>query len=142
QAATQLDRVFVINVEEQDPPLETGSLDCILYGDVLGHLIDPEAVLRRHRRLLSPQCAILCSGPNVQHHTVVRALFKSDFQYTTSGLLDATHLRFFTYSTFTKLLLDAGFAPEILTALPGSPCPEPWLQASEPLLRQLGLHPQ
>src|SRR5262245_15109405 len=87
-AARHLDRVFPLDVEIDDPPLEAGSVDCILYGDVLEHLAEPEAVLRRHRRLLGAHGVILCSVPNVQHFSVLAALLKSDFQYAPSGLLD------------------------------------------------------
>jgi SAM-dependent methyltransferase len=138
-AAGNLDRVFALDVERDDPPLEPGSLDAVLYGDVLEHLVDPLAVLRRHRPLLKSDGIVLASVPNVQHHTIVAAVLRGDFQYESAGLLDATHLRFFTWSTLFKLLLDAGFAPEIAdeTALPA---PAGFLQAAEPLLRHLGLH--
>ena len=139
-ARRNLDRVFVLDVEREDPPLEPRSLDVLLYGDVLEHLVDPLAVLRRHRAFLGPGGVVLTSVPNVQHHSVVAALLGGDFQYESAGLLDATHVRFFTWSTLFKLLLDAGFAPEIVdeTSLPA---PQGLLQAAEPLLRHLGLHP-
>src|SRR5207245_2791594 len=141
QAARRLDAVFVLDVEKQDPPVEPGSLDCILFGDVLEHLLDPEAVLRRYRRFLNRSGVVLCSIPNVQHHSVLTALCKSDFQYTGAGLLDATHVRFFTYSTIIKLLLDSGFAPVLIGAI-DIPCPADLLNAAQPLLRYLGLHPE
>jgi SAM-dependent methyltransferase len=138
-AARNLDRVFHLDVEQDDPPLEAGSLDVLLYGDVLEHLVDPLAALRRHRRLLRPGGIVLASVPNVQHHTVLTALLAGDFQYQPSGLLDATHLRFFTWSTVFKLFLDAGCAPEIVddTRLPAPPA---LLEAAGPLLQHLGLH--
>ena len=85
-----------MDVEHDHVPLEPGSLDCILYGDVLEHLVDPEAVLARQRRLLGSGGVILCSVPNIQHHSLLAALLRGDWQYTTAGLLDATHLRFFS----------------------------------------------
>jgi SAM-dependent methyltransferase len=140
QAASRLDRVFTLDVEHDDPPLEPESLDCILYGDVLEHLVAPGEVLRRHRHFLKPNGIVLCSVPNVQHHSLVMALLRGDWQYTSAGLLDATHLRFFSYSTFFKLLLDAGFVPSIaeVIALPASGA---FLAAAQPLLTYLGLHP-
>ncbi|HZU37236.1 MAG TPA: methyltransferase domain-containing protein [Gemmataceae bacterium] len=141
RAAGRLDRVFAIDVEAEIPPLEPGSLDCILYGDVLEHLVDPEAVLRRCRTLLAPGGIILCSVPNAQHHSVLAALARSDFQYTDAGLLDVGHLRFFTYSTIIKLLLDAGFAPAIVADVP-IPASQARLKALIPFLTHLGLHPE
>jgi SAM-dependent methyltransferase len=140
RAAERLDHVFPLDVQSQDPPVEPGSLDAILYGDVLEHLLDPEDVLARHRRLLRPDGVLLASVPNAQHHFLVRALLRGDLQYTSSGLLDATHLLFFTYATLLKLLLNAGYAPEIVEAV-AAPCPAPFLEAAAPLLRHLGLDP-
>src|SRR5205823_143462 len=124
-----------------DPPIEPGSIDCILFGDILEHLIEPGSVLRRLKPLLKPDGIILCSIPNVQHHSMIAALLRSDFQYAEAGLLDSTHLRFFTYSTFIKLLLDAGFEPEIVdtTVIPAS---KEFQNAIAPILGYLGLNPQ
>jgi len=83
-----------------DPPLELHSLDCLLFGDILEHLVDPEAVLRRFRRFLAPGGVVLASIPNLQHHTLLAALLSGNFQYAPASLLDATHVRFFTGSEF------------------------------------------
>src|SRR5207244_9581953 len=82
RARTRLDKVFALDVEREAPPLAPGSLDCILYGDVLEHLVDPGAVLTRHRRLLAPGGLLLCSLPNAQHYSLLAALRRSVFQYT------------------------------------------------------------
>ncbi len=139
-AAAHLDGVFPLDAEREDPPLEAGSLDALLYSGVLVHLADPLAALRRHRRLLRPGGVVLASVPNVQHHAAVAALLRGDFPCQPGGLSDRTHVRFFTWSTFFKLLLDAGYQPEIVDDV-RVPTPTAFLQAAEPLLRQLGLHP-
>jgi SAM-dependent methyltransferase len=138
-ALQRLDDVFVLDAEAEDPPLEPASLDCIVYGDVLEHLYDPEAVLRRHRKLLSPDGTILCSIPNIQHHSILTGLLRGDFQYDVSGLLDAGHLRFFTYATAIKMLLDCGFSPSILVLM-SEPPDSAWGAAITPLMHHLGLH--
>jgi hypothetical protein len=138
-AANDLDQVFTIDVECEDVPLERGSLDLVLYGNVLEELVDPLAVLRRHRRLLRLGGIVLASIPNVQHHSILTALLRGDFQYETAGLLDATHVRFFTWSTVFKMFLDAGLVPEIVDQSL-VPAPSELLQAVEPLLQHLGLH--
>jgi len=137
-ARQRLDQVFTLDLQDEDPPLESASLDCILFGDVLEHLIEPDEVLLRYRRFLKPHGIVLCSIPNVQHHSIVQALVKGDFQYTPDGLLDATHLRFFTYSTIIKLLLDVGLAPSIISTIRAA-CPQPFLAALQPLLDYLGM---
>jgi hypothetical protein len=116
-ARKQLDAVFEFDVEQEMPPLEAGSLDCIIYGDVLEHLVDPWSLLERHRELVSPSGRILCSIPNVQHHSVLRQIARGDFQYQEKGLLDETHLRFFTFATAFKMLLDAGFEPQLVDTI-------------------------
>lgn len=133
RAAEKLDRVFTTNVEDEELPLEEGWFDCILYGDVLEHLRDPEAVLRKHRKLLAKGGIVLCSIPNIQHHSIVTALLRSDFQYTDEGLLDSTHIRFFTYSTFSKILLDAGFEP-VIENITDRRASVPFLLAASPLI--------
>jgi SAM-dependent methyltransferase len=140
QAATRLDEVFSLDAAVEDPPLEPRSLDSILFGDVLEHLVDPELVLQRYRGLLAPGGEVLCSIPNLQHHSLLTALLTGDFQYTTAGLLDATHLRFFTASTITKLLLDAGYEPNFMDTIE-VPAPAELLNAARPLLDHLRLHP-
>src|SRR6266478_32839 len=138
RASLRLDHVFTLDVQVDDPPMESASLDCILFGDVLEHLIEPDEVLIRFRRFLRPNGLILCSFPNVQHHSIIQALIKGDFQYMPDGLLDTTHLRFFTCSTIIKLLLDAGFEPNIVSTIQVA-CPRPFLAAAEPLFHHLGL---
>ncbi len=139
RARQRLDRVYAIDVEKEDADIEPGTLDCILYGDVIEHLTEPLPVLRRHRKLLKKDGIILCSIPNVQHHSVLRNLLRSDWQYTRAGLLDSTHLRFYTYSTVIKLLLDSGFAPRMMSIIK-SPGNENFFKAAEPLMQYLGLH--
>jgi SAM-dependent methyltransferase len=138
RARQRLDQVFTLDVQEEEPRLEPASLDCILFGDVLEHLVDPGDVLLRYRKFLKPHGIVLCSIPNVQHYSMVQALVKGDFQYMPDGLLDATHLRFFTYSTIIKLLLDAGLAPSIVSTIRAE-YPQAFLAAIEPLLAYLGM---
>jgi SAM-dependent methyltransferase len=140
-AARHLDRAFTLDLETEDPPLEPGSLDCILYGDVLERRADPAPVLRRHRRLLRPGGAIVCGIANVQHHSLLSALCTGDFQYTAGDLLDPGRLRFYSHSTFIKLLLDCGYAPTLHEIL-DRPCPPEWWEAVQPLLRHLRLDPE
>lgn len=140
-ARSRLDRVFEIDIQHEMPPIEKGSLDCVLFGDVLEHLVDPEAVLVATRDLLAGSGIVLLSIPNVGHFSVVRELMRGDFMYQPSGLLDATHLRFFTHATITRLLLDAGFLPSIENVIE-SPVRDDDLRAARPLLETVGMDPR
>ncbi len=139
-AATRLDDVFVIDIEESLPPIEAGSLDCIVFGDVLEHLREPETALRRLGGLLADDGTVIISVPNVQHASVVKAVFRGDFMYQPEGLLDGTHLRFFTGMSFMKLMCDAGFLPRIEYRVPSGFGPE-FVERATPLLQLFGVSP-
>jgi SAM-dependent methyltransferase len=85
--------------------------DYILCADVLEHLRDPGAVLERTAGLLKEEGSVLLSMPNIAHDSVVYGLLQNRFEYTGVGLLDRTHLRFYTYPSLIKLCLDAGYSP-------------------------------
>jgi 2-polyprenyl-3-methyl-5-hydroxy-6-metoxy-1,4-benzoquinol methylase len=88
-------------------------LDCISFLDVLEHLDDPAAALRRARALLRPGGHLLLAVPNVGHWSVVEDLLAGDFTYLPLGILCTTHVRFYTRRSLETLLGEAGF--EILT---------------------------
>lgn len=94
--------------------------DVVIAGDVLEHLADPAAALALVRPLLAPDGRLLVSLPNVANVTVRVALLFGRFEYAPRGLLDATHLRFFTRRTGRRLLEAAGFRilDERATAMP------------------------
>jgi 2-polyprenyl-3-methyl-5-hydroxy-6-metoxy-1,4-benzoquinol methylase len=83
--------------------------DTILFGDVLEHLIDPESVLRRASELLAPGGRVIVCLPNIAHWTIRASLLMGKFEYTPTGILDITHLRFFTPKTGRKLIESAGY---------------------------------
>lgn len=92
------------------------TFDVVVFGDVLEHLRDPIPTLRQSRHLLNPGGYVVISIPNISHGDVRISLLMGRFQYRNLGLLDNTHLRFFTRATLTELLADAGFvATEVRT---------------------------
>ncbi len=88
--------------------LPPGTFDLVVAGDVLEHLPDPGAVLDRVAVLLSPAGSLLVSLPNVANVTVRLSLLLGRFPYAPRGILDATHLRFFTRRTARELLAARG----------------------------------
>lgn len=97
-----------LDVTPLDELVGPGPFDVVLLGDVVEHLRDPVAALRAARRVLRPGGAIVVSVPNVAHIDLRLHLFIGRWQYQPTGLLDATHLRFFTRSTLEDMLTDAG----------------------------------
>src|SRR5207248_2616993 len=89
---------LVGDAEELDLETELGGerFDAILFADVLEHLRDPAALLKRVRPLVAENGVVIASIPNVAHASVRLALLGGSFRYREWGLLDETHLRFFT----------------------------------------------
>ena len=108
-AATRLSQVACLNIETDPLPFEVpGGYDCIIYGDVLEHLRDPWRVMREHAALLSPRGVMLICVPNVAHWSISLRLLNGTFDYEESGVLDRTHLRWFTLASMEKALLATG----------------------------------
>ena len=82
--------------------------DVVLLMDVLEHLVDPAGVLRGCAQLLANDGRLLLSLPNVAHWSVRKSLLAGRWQYTDSGILDRTHLRFFTFTSARRLGESAG----------------------------------
>ncbi len=86
--------------------------DVALFGDVLEHLRDPWRVLDETRSFLGQGSFVVISVPNVAHGAVRLSLLRGSFNYMDQGLLDATHLRFFTLRSVRELCLRAGYRIE------------------------------
>ncbi|MCB8880945.1 methyltransferase domain-containing protein [Acidisoma cellulosilytica] len=108
-AAGRLNEVACIDIERDPLPFEVpGGYDCIVYGDVLEHLRDPWRVMREHAALLSPRGVMVICVPNAAHWSVPLRLINGSFDYEDQGVLDRTHLRWFTLATMEKALVATG----------------------------------
>ena len=99
-------------------PKLSDRFDAIVYGDVLEHLADPVTALRCVNQTLAPGGLVVISVPNVAHLWVRLSLLLGRFEYTERGILDRTHLRFFTRRTFLELLTQATLAVDALHVTP------------------------
>ncbi len=90
--------------------------DAVVCADVLEHLPRPEDLLARIREWLRPGGALFVSLPNVANVTVRAALLLGRFPYADKGILDRTHLRFYTRASARRLLEDGGFRIRRLAA--------------------------
>ena len=86
--------------------------DVAVFGDVLEHLRDPWRILDEARAFLAPGSFAVLSIPNVAHGSVRLALLQGSFDYQPQGLLDSTHLRFFTLRTVRELCMRSGYRIE------------------------------
>jgi SAM-dependent methyltransferase len=109
QARDQLDWVLEGDIEKLPLPLEDGSIDAILCLDVLEHLVDPWQLIPRLHHKLRIGGALIASIPNVRNfHVVLPLLLRGRWTYEAYGLLDRTHLRFFTKSSACELVACSG----------------------------------
>lgn len=97
----------VVDLAEQFP---AHCFDVIVFGDVLEHLLYPVSVLRSSLTLLRPGGTIVISIPNVAHGAVRLSLLQGNWDYSATGLLDRTHLRFFTFDTLLAMLEEVGLS--------------------------------
>lgn len=109
RASEYLDAVHIGDIEQMELPYPDGYFDCILCADVLEHLRDPWEVLRKLRRLLSPAGVLVASIPNIGHLSVLAKIIFDRFEYEPSGILDRTHLRFFTRHTIKQMFTSTGY---------------------------------
>jgi 2-polyprenyl-3-methyl-5-hydroxy-6-metoxy-1,4-benzoquinol methylase len=111
QAEAHCERMIVGDIEslDLDAELDEESFDVIVFGDVLEHLKDPLQALRHFKPFVHSEGYVVASIPNIAHGSVRLALMQGRFPYRPLGLLDNTHLRFFTRETVEQLFKDAGF---------------------------------
>jgi len=104
-----LDRVFCGPVEDVHVLLEDNAYDCIVFADVLEHTVDPAQVLALLRPKLKDDGVLVVSLPNIRHWSVVGPLLEGRFEYEDAGILDRTHLRFFTQQSMVDFFSSNAF---------------------------------
>jgi 2-polyprenyl-3-methyl-5-hydroxy-6-metoxy-1,4-benzoquinol methylase len=112
-ARAHLERLVLGDLETMDLAEAFGEdrFDVVVFGDVLEHLRDPLPVLRQAKALLAERGSVVASIPNIAHGSVRLALLAGRFDYQDLGLLDSTHVRFFTRSSVEDLFREAGMVP-------------------------------
>jgi 2-polyprenyl-3-methyl-5-hydroxy-6-metoxy-1,4-benzoquinol methylase len=113
EAAGVFDTVHCSDFQTAARLLEGKSFDCVVCNDVLEHMVDPWAALGLIRGLLSPGGYVVASIPNVRFWGVVRSLlWDGNWTYANDGVLDRTHLRFFTRASMVEMFSVAGYEVE------------------------------
>lgn len=113
EAATKIANCFteaiVGNIEDENLPYEKNSMDYIIFGDVLEHLRNPEKTILYIKSILKKDGYIIANIPNLMHISVIDSLLHGNFTYTETGLLDKTHIHFFTYNEIVKMFNGSGY---------------------------------
>ena len=109
-AKERLDNVINLKLEDAIDLLPDNYFDAIYLNDVLEHLAYPEDSLKKIKTKLSDNGVIISSIPNIRSHKVItRFIFQGDWKYQKSGVMDYTHLRFFTSKSIKRMYENNGF---------------------------------
>lgn len=109
-AKVNLDKVIIGNIETDAIDLPESYFDCIIFNDVLEHLRYPWIILKEIVRHLASNGYIVASIPNVRYLDNIKKLIRDkDWKYTDEGILDKTHLRFFTEKSIRKMFELCGY---------------------------------
>lgn len=109
RARQRLTEVVTGDIETIRLPWEPCTFDVLILSEVLEHLIDPWAVLRKLHVLLKPGAIVFASSPNVSHFHIVLMLLRGEWKLTDCGIMDRTHLRWFTPSSFLEMFEQCGY---------------------------------
>lgn len=110
KARAALDEVICGDIEVLDLSLFRQRFDYVIFGDVLEHTLNPWNVLRKTTWMLTASGIVLASLPNIRHWTILRQVaFGGEWKYRIDGILDKTHLRFFTRKSAISMFEETGF---------------------------------
>lgn len=118
-ASQYTEKIIVDSIENYSWKQEFKNIqfDHIIFADVLEHLYNPEKVLLSVKNFLKADGTILISIPNIAHNAIIINLLKNEFNYSSTGLLDDTHIRFFTKKTFDQLVEKVGLLRSFETGI-------------------------
>lgn len=109
-ASNKLDKVYSGKCEDFLDKLPNNYFDVIYFNDVLEHLVDPEYVLKVIKQKLVPNGKVISSIPNLRYYKVFMEIYlEKDFKYKEEGVLDKTHLRFFTKKSIKRMYENLNF---------------------------------
>lgn len=110
KAEENLEKVIPLAIEDAIDLLPEAYFDCIFFNDVLEHLQDPYNVLKRIRSKCRNDGYIIASIPNILNfETIYQIILKQDWEYKDYGIMDRTHLRFFTAKSMHRMFTEAGY---------------------------------
>lgn len=117
EARKHLSTIHCFDLEDFSKYPNLGRFDVIMCLDVLEHLVQPSTVLEHLKCFLKPGGRLIISLPNVRFAGVlVPLVFAGDWKYREAGVLDKTHLRFFTSRSASRLLREAGYSIDAVYA--------------------------
>ena len=105
-----LTKAFCGDIHQLQEHVPDRYFDAIYFNDVLEHLVDPYTLLEQVRSKLTAKGVVVASIPNLRYFRVLaQILFKKDFKYEKKGVMDETHMRFFTQKSIARMFVEAGY---------------------------------
>ena len=121
-ARQRLTEVIQGDVERIDLPWPDEYFDAVLMSEVLEHLVDPWRVVERIAAKLAPGALVMASSPNVAQMRILRGILSDRWELEDEGVMDRTHLRWFTQSTYRAMFEDAGIRVDTLRPMAAPGC--------------------
>jgi 2-polyprenyl-3-methyl-5-hydroxy-6-metoxy-1,4-benzoquinol methylase len=114
KAKNKIDKALEGTIEDNLTNLPDNYFDCITFNDVIEHLVDPVQTLKSIKLKLKDDGVLIASIPNMRYifnmkKIILDLIFKKDWRYYDSGIMDKTHLHFYTKLTMQELLSESGF---------------------------------
>lgn len=143
-AAARCDAFSAQNVEGEPLPFGPDqTFDCIIYGDVLEHLREPWRLVSTQIDRLNPGGTVLLCAPNVEHWSFVYRLLAGTWDYEPRGLLDETHMRWFTLETMRQNITRLGLSPyDVVPRIFDADRARAFVDLMNPMLRAIGVDPE
>lgn len=117
-AKERIERVLVGTYDEVESQLPDDHFDLVICNDVIEHMVDHDAFLQRVKKKMTRDGVIVGSIPNIRHITALaKLLIWKDWPYAESGILDRTHLRFFTARSLRRTFDSHGYQTEVIRGL-------------------------
>ncbi|MBU4140145.1 MAG: class I SAM-dependent methyltransferase, partial [Euryarchaeota archaeon] len=117
-ARGKCEQMLNIDIESTALPFDNGFFDCMIMGNVLEHMVEPEKVLKDIRKYLSDDSFLIYSVPSIVNWHSRLTIFFGKFEYADRGVFDRTHLHFYNLNSAKKLASDAGYRIEWLDVTP------------------------
>jgi len=109
-ASQRLDNVICGDIVRQLAQLPNEYFDCVIFNDVIEHIVDPYSMLFEVKQKLTRNGVVVCSIPNVRYfRNLFNLVVRSEWRYEECGILDKTHLRFFTKKSISEMFKSLGY---------------------------------
>lgn len=110
-ASKFLDKAILFNLETENLSdiFKKDKFNVIILADILEHLSHPEKLLKNIHQIIGPKSTLIISIPNITHQSTIINLLNKNWEYKDTGILDKTHLRFFSRKSICQLLKENGY---------------------------------